>query len=454
MRQTSDSAALDASSIFADFQLAARPAVIAAVSGGSDSLSLLFLLDAFLETHAPATRLVAVTVDHGLRAESAEEAAIVARLCAARGIVHRTVRWTGEKPASGLPAAAREARYELLASAAQAEGTDCVLTGHTLDDQLETVAMREARGDGRGLAGMAPATLFDGRVWILRPLLGLSRAALRGWLAEHGITWVDDPTNVDEKYERARVRAAAGDGGGPREAAATIASAASARLHLGEQAAGAIRAHARWAAPGLVAIDRSLWDHPNPKALYAMRIVLAVLGGTPHLPDAGASAMLLTRMPTERFRATLSRVVIDAAADAVLLHRERRGLPAAAAPAPGAIWDGRFRLGELPHGTSVAPVGRDVAREMVSGAQPPSQAILPRATPRVATEALAAEPALWRDQEFAGLATEAGLARRIIAPWARFLPSFDLAPAEAIAALIRADLPPKPPLARHNPGRG
>lgn len=453
MRRMSASATLDPTAIFADFEIAARPAAIAAVSGGSDSLALLLLLEAHLEARAPATRLVAVTVDHGLRPGSPAEAAGVAALCAARGIAHRTVRWSGRKPASGLPAAAREARYDLLASAARAEGTDCVLTGHTLDDQLETVAMREARGDGRGLAGMAPATLFDGRVWLLRPLLGLARADLRAWLAARGIAWVDDPTNVDEKYERARVRAAAGDDEASRAAApARIAAAAATRLDLGGDAARAISAHMRAVAPGLFAVDRALCDAAGPAAIYALRIVLATVGGTPHLAEASGSAALFGRIRNERFRATLSRVVVDATADAVFLHREGRGLPDGAPPVPP-IWDGRFRLGEIPQGASVAPVGRE-ARDIVNDEQRSRRAGPAGAPPRLVTDALAAEPALWRGGEFIGLATEAGLARRIIAPWARFLPSFDLAPARAAAMLIGADTPPEPPLARHNPGGG
>ncbi len=137
------------------------------------------------------------------------------------------------------------------------EGTDLVLTGHTLDDQIETVDMRRARGakgpgDGRGLAGMAPATLYDGRSWLLRPLLGTERAALRAWLTERAIGWIDDPTNVDSKYERARLRAATAIGQDTQSARSRIAAAASERAALGEAAAALIRTHAKLAAPGLV----------------------------------------------------------------------------------------------------------------------------------------------------------------------------------------------------------
>jgi tRNA(Ile)-lysidine synthase len=453
----SAAALLDPHSIFRDFTLASRPALVAAVSGGSDSLSLLFLLRDFLAAHAPATRLVAVTVDHGLRTASAKEAATVAALCETNGIAHRIMRWTGDKPKSGLPAAAREARYELLAAAAEAEGTDCVLTGHTLDDQIETITMRGARGDGRGLAGMAPATLFDGRVWILRPLLQQARTHLRSWLAGRGISWIDDPTNVDRKYERARVRMAAESSRQSSDTIrARIAAAATARIALGESAAAIIRKDMVYAAPGLPAFELSFADPRNRHTggVYTVRIMLAVVGGLQHLPDAEASRVMAWRIWTESFRGTLARVVIEAAVPALYLRRERRGLPEPSRPGAGSIWDGRFRIGELAPDLAIAPVGREIARSIVRRPEgPPFRLDPPDTSLSFATEALAAEPGLWRDGEFVGLATEAGVARRIIAPWARFLPSFDLAPARAVAALIGADAPPDPPLAGHNAGR-
>jgi tRNA(Ile)-lysidine synthase len=447
----SGDAGIDHDRIFAAFDLAPRRAVIAAVSGGSDSLGLLFLLEDFLATRAPQTRLVAVTVDHGLRAASAGEAGAVASLCAAHGIAHRTLAWTGDKPRRGLSAAAREARYRLLAQAADAEGSDIILTGHTLDDQFETVAMRAARGDGRGLAGMAPATLYDGRVWILRPLLKTARPDLRDFLTTRGVGWIDDPTNVDRTYERARVRAASA-GWAPESTLAKIDGAAAARVAFGQNAAGVIRKHVVLSAPGLVGLELSFADVENRHAgaLYALRILLATVGGTEQLPDMKSSMRLFTRLCSESFRTTLSRVVIDAAVPALYLRRERRSLPEASRPAPGEVWDGRFRVGELPEGMSLAPVGVERARPLAR-LHPRPFAVTPLDTsPSFIEAALAAEPGLWRGGEFAGFAVDAGAARRIIAPWARFLPSFDLALARAVAALIGADPIPQPPFAGHN----
>ncbi len=423
---------IEHSGLFSPLDLASRGSVIAAVSGGSDSTALLLLLKLHLDRFSPTTRLVAVTVDHALRPESADEAAAVARLCADTGIAHRVLAWTGDKPATGLAAAAREARHRLLAEAAVAENTDLVLTGHTADDQAETVLMRRARGDagadGRGLAGIAPATLFDGRTWFARPLLGTRRETLRDFLRQRNVGWSDDPTNLNQRYERPRVRRKlAGEDGDAAvvEALAVAADAARRRERLGDAAAALIREHADRPALGLLRLQPDFFEARPDAAIYSLRILLAVTGGAPHLPDEARAAALHARLAAGGpVRAVLSRTLVDQRKTGVFLLRESRNLPEAD-DLDAHIWDGRYRIA----GPSGPPPGD---RSFVQGEKGP----VPETLLRLAA---AAQPELPAGRT----------AVPVLAPWARFLPSFDLTPARAAAELIGAPQIPAPPFREH-----
>ncbi|MER8826004.1 tRNA lysidine(34) synthetase TilS [Mesorhizobium sp. M0938] len=442
---------------------------VAAVSGGSDSTALLLLLKDHLDRTAPATKLLAVTIDHNLRSGSAAEAQAVARLCAERGIAHRILVWSGRKPSTGLPAAAREARYRLLAEAAQAEGIGLILTGHTADDQAETVLMRHARQEGpreagRGLAGMAPATLYDWRIWIARPLLGTRRATLRDVLRRASVGWTEDPTNEDVAFERPRVRAALAAGNGAQrveDAVALAVRAAVEREQLGHRAAALIRGFASRPADGLIRLDPGFATAGDePAAVYALRILLATVGGVAFLPDQARSEALLDRLRASPFCATpfcatLSRTVVDARRAGIFLRRETRNLPPAAPAADNALWDGRRRitLGDRPGAFLIAPLG---------AARAAKQAISEDGTPpSLVRAALAAEPVLWRASEYPGECFGSAQASPVlpgmavwpvVAPFVRFLPSFDLAPAMTVAALIGAPLVPAMPFTGHTAG--
>ena len=191
---------------FADF-----PLLLISSSGGPDSTALLWLMARWRKARKRGPQLIAVTIDHGLRPESKREAQDVAKLARKLGVAHRTLRWTGRKPNTGIQEAARLARYRLLAEAARKAGTNYVLTAHTLDDQAETVLFRLARGSGiGGLAGMAqaaPVPLDDpGGVLLVRPLLGVPKSRLVATLNAAKVPYADDPTNRDPRFARPRLR--------------------------------------------------------------------------------------------------------------------------------------------------------------------------------------------------------------------------------------------------------
>lgn len=185
----------------------AASALVLAVSGGPDSVALMWLAARWRRGLARGPRLIAVTIDHGLRADAAGEARDVKRLAQNLDIEHRTLRWRGTKPKTGLPAAAREARYALLAKVALASGARHIVTAHTRDDQAETLLLRLLRGSGiAGLAAMARESERDGVV-LARPLLDVPKARLVATLEKAGIGYADDPTNRDPAFTRPRLRA-------------------------------------------------------------------------------------------------------------------------------------------------------------------------------------------------------------------------------------------------------
>src|SRR5712671_1375241 len=196
--------AQEAKRLFADWR--GVPAIVLAVSGGPDSIALMWLAARWRRALARGPRLIAVTVDHGLRPGAAAEAREVKRLARSLDLPHRTLRWTGPKPRTGLPAAARAARYRLLAQAARASDATHILTAHTRDDQAETLMMRMLRGSGiAGLAAMARESERDGLV-LARPFLDISKSQLIATLRKAKVGFAEDPTNRDTSFTRPRLR--------------------------------------------------------------------------------------------------------------------------------------------------------------------------------------------------------------------------------------------------------
>ncbi len=189
--------------LFAKYQI--KDEVVAVgVSGGADSLAL--VLQAAEELAVFGRKVVALTVDHGLRPTSRLEAEYVAGLMQKYGIEHHILTWTGKKPTTGIEEAARQARYALIAEWCSQNNVHVLLTAHHAKDQAETFLMRLQRGSGlEGLCGIREYSVRDGLV-ILRPLLAINPENLRDYLRQRAIVWVEDESNRDTTFLRGKIR--------------------------------------------------------------------------------------------------------------------------------------------------------------------------------------------------------------------------------------------------------
>ncbi len=329
--------------------------VAVALSGGGDSVGLLVALIEAASQVARDIRIAAVTVDHGLRSESPDEALAMAEFCRLRSVPHLILPWTDVKPATGVSAAARQARYRLLAEGCQRLGADCLATAHTLDDQLETVEMRRLRSETslRGLAGIAPAALFFGTLAVHRPFLCVLRADIRRYLTDKEISWFDDPSNENPKYERVRVRQA----GRFVHDAADVLAAARRRTALAVAAGSYLLEHARMPLPMLFSLDLPPRNGDQEAFALALAALIALAGGQTQLPGEEQLERLndLSLLRGSNASLSVGRTVVERRRDVFFISRDRRNLPTLNIRAGEiTVWDGRFRVAATPGSTVIS----------------------------------------------------------------------------------------------------
>jgi tRNA(Ile)-lysidine synthase len=324
-----------------------------AFSGGGDSLALLLAASEWARN--AGRPLLALHVDHGLQPQSAAWAEAAERTARGLGADFRLLRWTGEKPATGLPAAARAARLGLLAEAARTVGASVLLLGHTADDATEGEAMRAAGSTLGRLRDWSPSPVWpQGRgIFHFRPLLGERRADLRRRLAGLGQAWIEDPANDDPRYARARARKAlaAAPAAPPRQGEPDPVVADLARATQAETG-------------GRLSIGRGrLRAAPENAARAFVGMALLCAAGTSRPARSDSLQRLTGRLRSdEAVTATLCGARVEAAGDEVVFGRdagelERGGLTATplAAGEP-TVWDGRFELEAETAGLVVRPL--------------------------------------------------------------------------------------------------
>lgn len=316
-----------------------RAPLAVAFSGGGDSLALLLAARAWAQ--AAGRPVLALTVDHGLQPASAAWTEAAGELAARLGLGFSALAWTGPRPASGLPAAARAARHRLLADAARRAGARVLLMGHTADDLAEAARMRLEGSSVGAPREWAPSPAWpEGReLFLCRPLLALGRRELRALLAPSGLDWIEDPANDDPAFARARARRALAAGPPPASAALPAEAAPAEGL-----------AADRF---GLVRLDRErLRRLPPPLARRMLSAACVSAGGGDRLPRRARVEALLRRLQAPgELAATLAGARVEAAEE-VRICRDPGRLGAGRGDASG-VWDGRF---EAPRAAELRPL--------------------------------------------------------------------------------------------------
>lgn len=325
-----------------------------AVSGGGDSMALLDLLRCW-----GRAEIFIASVNHGLRAEAAEEVQLVANYAAAHGLHHDSLTWQWDGTGN-LQQAAREGRQAVLRDWAVGHGIAFVALGHTADDQAETFLMRLARGSGvDGLAAMAAAR-DDGVVTWLRPLLEARREDLRVYLLVEDIAWADDPSNADTQFDRVKARqmmeTLAPLGLTHERLVQTAAHMAREREVLAYAAAQA-KARCAWVMDGDVVFERGSFEAlPEATRLRVMADALCFVSGASYRPRFRALAAALKNEAATALHGCLivpkaAQITVTREGSAVRnLHGE-----------VGDTWDGRWQLvppdGLICEGLRVAALG-------------------------------------------------------------------------------------------------
>lgn len=384
------------------------PPIALAVSGGADSVALMRLVRRWSDQSGQASTLadgraaiVVLTVDHGLRPDSAADARWVEDLARALGLPSVVLTWSGLKPTAGVQEAARAARYGLMRAFVESEvgaPQRAIVTAHHRDDQAETMLMRLARGSGiDGLAAMRTRAQANG-LTVLRPLLDVPKARLEATLTAEGATWLEDPSNRSDAFERVRVRKA--------QSALADIGLTSAPLTISARRLARARDALEWATDDLALrcrldlhggafarFDREPFNAaPDELRVRLLTRLLTSYGETSKQPNLAQVEALSARLgEADANGSTLSGCVVEAGDGAIEIYRElgRTGLGEITLRADQtSTWDGRFTVsirncrqaGEF----RVGALGEDGWRQIRA------DAVKPRAMPARALLALPA----------------------------------------------------------------
>ena len=299
------------------------------VSGGADSLALALML----KEELPACHLVALTVDHGLRPTSKQEAEYVAGVMREYGIEHHILAWEGKKPKTGIEEQARIARYSLLCDWCDAHNVAYLAIAHHLFDQAETFLMRLVRGSGLyGLASMQEIYELNG-IHILRPLLKTHPDSLKAYLREKHIDWVEDESNQCEDFLRVKIRKFLPNlvqniGLDAEHLGLAAANLQKTRAFMEDMVDETIRQNVHfWNNCGCSFDCTAFLSWHDELKFYVLSELIKKIGQNVYIPEAEALQKLISDLKTADFNgATLGGVYFCKSDLRIWLIRENRGI--------------------------------------------------------------------------------------------------------------------------------
>ena len=324
-----------------------------AVSGGPDSTALMVLCALWAKARKSAPDILVLTVDHGLRSESAVESTRVAEWAERLGLKHKILRWHGEKPTTNIQAAARDARYTLMIDVCLRADIGVLVTAHHLEDQAETFLLRLARGSGVDGLGSMETVSHQYGIKLVRPMLAVPRARFRASLKAIGHPWLSDPSNENERFARVKVRGlqpALDDLGMTSARLVATAQRMRAAQEVLERAADRLARDAVTLDPAgyCVIKHEKICNAPHDTALRVLSRCLMSIGGKSDRPRYSRFEALLSAITDDaRCRRTFWGCRIVRRGDGLWVWREagRNGLPRNTLEiGKTIIWDGRFEV--------------------------------------------------------------------------------------------------------------
>ena len=311
--------------------------ICAAVSGGSDSLSLLILLKKWSKQRD--WKLYCCTVDHGLRKESLDEAIFVENICEKLEIEHDILHWDHDpiNDEGKLENLAREARYDLIQKFCEEKNIPFVATGHNWNDQIETYELRKNAGSHEfGLAGMSQIRTLAKNLKIIRPLLHFSKKFLEDFLKSQDITWKIDSMNFQDTFQRvvARKKIQEYSFEKIKEISQKIFDYGKLRYEIERNAVDFLKSNCKISNLGFAKIEKFLNLHSSVQIEVLRRLIWNI--GMKKYPTS-LNKNVLSAILSSKIN-TIGRCFIKIKKENIFIFREKRNIPKTNSD----IWDNRF----------------------------------------------------------------------------------------------------------------